>query len=176
MPSAKIHHLTAPAKRGRPPTKPAKPPAIKREVFSFPPLLPQPAPAHMGEEAGRIYEQLTSELSKTGAHSTADLPSIEVLAEATANYRSLRKLIDTEGPLVVNNKGSRVSHPALYALTGERGTILSVSAMLMPSPRARGGALQKIVEETAEVPPEVEEPEEEEPAEEPAAKIASGEF
>ena len=168
--SAKVHRLAA--SNSEPKNKGGRPPKRKtvREAFDFSPLLPVNAPDHLSTSAKELFNGLVLELSKTGCHSTADVPLIAQLADSMALYAELRVQIAREGMLVEGARGGKHLSPLQYALIGERQTILSLSSALLMSPKARGGQLKKMIDEV------VADDAADKAADEPELKLASGKF
>lgn len=94
---------------------PSQRPFNKREPK--PELVCPSPPAHLSEKAKAVWEDIAKRLFDTGVLSTLDTAALEALAEAMADFRAAREVVEREGQVFehegANGQITMKVHPAM---------------------------------------------------------------
>lgn len=71
------------------------------------------APAHVTERVRQAWGEIVPHLLAVGLLDRADVPALEALCSAVAQYREANEVIAAEGMFVESPNGYRIAHPAV---------------------------------------------------------------
>jgi P27 family predicted phage terminase small subunit len=74
---------------------------------------PLPCPAHLENEARRLWEQLAPQLTDSGTLTEASAPAFEICCQAYADWRTFTAQVKAQGAIVKGPTGFPQQHPAV---------------------------------------------------------------
>ena len=83
-----------------------------------------PPPAGLDPAAAETWRELAAGYVQTGTLTASDLPLLRLAAEALADERAARRVIEAEGLTIATAAGGRKSHPALKVRQAARATAM----------------------------------------------------
>ena len=95
------------------------------------------APRWLSDEAKREWKRLAPRLHAVGLLTEVDGLALAMLCEAFAQYMAAKTVVDSEGLLLVSEKGNSYQHPAAGLMTQARGELLKWAREFGMTPSAR---------------------------------------
>ena len=95
------------------------------------------APRWLSDEAKREWKRLAPRLHAVGLLTEVDGLALAMLCEAFAQYMAAKTVVDSEGMLLVSEKGNSYQHPAAGLMTQARGELMKWAREFGMTPAAR---------------------------------------
>ena len=95
------------------------------------------APRWLSDEAKREWKRLAPRLHAVGLLTEVDGLALAMLCEAFAQYMAAKTVVDSEGMLLVSEKGNSYQHPAAGLMTQARGELMKWAREFGMTPSAR---------------------------------------
>ena len=95
------------------------------------------APRWLSDEAKREWKRLAPRLHAVGLLTEVDGLALAMLCEAFAQYMTAKTVVDSEGLLLVSEKGNSYQHPAAGLMTQARGELMKWAREFGMTPAAR---------------------------------------
>ena len=95
------------------------------------------APRWLSDEAKREWKRIAPRLHAVGLLTEVDGLALAMLCEAFAQYMAAKTVVDSEGMLLVSEKGNSYQHPAAGLMTQARGELLKWAREFGMTPSAR---------------------------------------
>ena len=95
------------------------------------------APRWLSEEARAEWKRLAPRLHAVGLLTEVGTQALGLLCEAFAQYMAAKTVVDSEGLLLVSEKGNAYQHPAAGLMTQARGELMKWAREFGMTPSAR---------------------------------------
>ncbi len=95
------------------------------------------APRWLSDEAKREWKRIAPRLHAVGLLTEVDGLALAMLCEAFAQYMAAKTVVDSEGMLLVSEKGNSYQHPAAGLMTQARGELMKWAREFGMTPAAR---------------------------------------
>ena len=95
------------------------------------------APRWLSDEAKREWKRIAPRLHAVGLLTEVDGLALAMLCEAFAQYMAAKTVVDSEGMLLVSEKGNSYQHPAAGLMTQARGELMKWAREFGMTPSAR---------------------------------------
>ena len=95
------------------------------------------APRWLSDEAKREWKRIAPRLHAVGLLTEVDGLALAMLCEAFAQYMAAKTVVDSEGLLLMSDKGNSYQHPAAGLMTQARGELMKWAREFGMTPSAR---------------------------------------